>query len=99
MVARRSFIVTITAVAVLGAAAPVEAAPKKPPECAWGRTAAHTCVDPKLAQDVQRAGLVSAQPYVNRDFSPYLPPNREVQNMYPLFSNQWWSVRINTPPP
>jgi hypothetical protein len=91
----------LVAVALTGAVCSVEAASTKPKSggCAWGQTAEHTCVNPKLAQDVQRAGLVSSQPYLNRDVSPYLPANRDTQEMFPLPSNQWWSLRINTPPP
>jgi hypothetical protein len=70
--------------------------PKKPmPDCAWGRTAEQTCVNPKLALDAQRSGLVNSQKFLNLNFSPYLPPDIEVQRQYPLFSNEWWILRIN----
>jgi hypothetical protein len=99
IVARSTLFAAVMAGTLGCALVSVEAASQKPTQCSWGFTAEHTCVNPSLAQDVQRAGLVGAQPYVNRDFSPYLPANRDVQEMYPLFSIQWWSLRINTPPP
>ena len=95
-------------VGVILAASPGSAAQKKPekkverltapmtPDCPWGLTAEHACVNPALAMDAQRLGLIYSQQLLNRNFSPYLPPNANIEKQYPLPINEWWSLKVNT---
>lgn len=103
MVARKAHRLLSASIAGAGmmlAIAPSSAAPKKSEavDCPWGYTQAHTCVDPKLAFDGQRANLVYSQQNLNRNFSAYLPADPNTELLYPLLTNEWWGLRINTHP-
>ena len=67
-------------------------------QCTWGFTQDHKCVNPQLALDAQRSGLVFTQRSINRNFSPYLPPDTNVEHKYPILTNEWWTLRINSIP-
>jgi hypothetical protein len=94
--------IAVAAASVVLPGAPSNAAPKKfermpvPLDCPWGFTQQHTCVNSRLAWDVQRSGLVYSQQFQNRNFSPYTSANQGVERQYPVPSIEWWSLRINT---